>query len=470
MGHTNPPTSTALTVGGTKGMQTLLTGNELPSVGSGQGSGTKELLAKKDRFVAKGISNVIPIFVEYGKGAAVRDLDGNVYIDFYGGIGVLNAGHCPETVLESIRNQSEKLLHTCFMVSMYESYVDLSEKLVAMTPGSGPKKAMLVNSGAEAVENAVKIARAATKRPGVIAFEAGYHGRTLLTMTLTSKVKPYKHEFGPFAPEIYKVPSAYCYRCIFKATYPECGLHCLEHFDRFFVSEADPSNIAAMIIEPVQGEGGFIVPPKEFLPGLKSICEKHGIVFIADEIQTAFGRTGRMFAVEHFGVTPDLMTLAKAIAAGLPLSAVVGRAEIMDAPTPGRIGGTYGGNPVACAAALSTIGYIEREGLSDKAGIIGARLTSRLKGLQERTPAIGDVRSLGAMVAMELVKDRNTKEPAKEIASRVIAECFRRGLLTMGAGIFSNVVRFLPPLVITDEQLEKAIMIIEESVSTVCRR
>lgn len=448
----------------------MLTGKELPSVGSGQGNLTKELLAKKDRYVAKGISNVAPIFVEYGKGAAVRDVDGNVYLDFYGGIGVLNAGHCPDPVLKSIRDQSEKLLHTCFMVSMYESYVNLAEKLVAMTPGSGPKKAMFVNSGAEAVENAVKIARAATKRPGVIAFEAGYHGRTLLTMTLTSKVKPYKHEFGPFAPEIYKVPSAYCYRCIFKATYPECGLHCLEHFDRFFVSEVDPSNVAAMVIEPVQGEGGFIVPPKEFIPGLKAICEKHGIVFIADEIQTGFGRTGKMFAMEHFGVTPDLMTLAKSIAAGLPLSAVVGKAEIMDVPTPGRIGGTFGGNPVACAAALATIGCIEKERLSEKAEILGARLTKHLKDLQERIPAIGDVRSLGAMVAIELVKDRKTKEPAREFASGVIAECFKRGLLTMGAGIFSNVVRFLPPLVITDEQLEKAIAIIEESVGSVCRR
>jgi 4-aminobutyrate aminotransferase/(S)-3-amino-2-methylpropionate transaminase len=461
---------TGLSHGRLKGTQEMLTGKELPNVGAGQGNGTKELLAKKDRYVAKGISNVAPIFVERGKGAVVRDLDGNIYIDFYGGIGVLNAGHCPGPVLESIRIQSEKLLHTCFMVSRYESYVTLAEKLVSMTPGSGPKKAMLVNSGAEAVENAVKIARAATKRPGVIAFEAGYHGRTLLTMTLTSKVKPYKHEFGPFAPEIYKVPSAYCYRCIFKSTYPECGLHCLEYFDRFFVSEVDPSNIAAMIIEPVQGEGGFIVPPKEFLPGLKAICEKHGFVFIADEIQTGFGRTGKMFAVEHFGVAPDLMTLAKSIAAGLPLSAVVGKAEIMDAPTPGRIGGTYGGNPVACAAALATIDFIEREGLSNRADIIGSRLTSRLKSLQERTPAIGDVRSLGAMVAMELVKDRKTKEPAKELASGVISECFRRGLLTMGAGIFGNVVRFLPPLVITDEQQEKAITIIEESVGTVCRR
>ncbi len=445
----------------------MLNGNEIPQVGAGQGHKTKTLLEKKQQFVAQGISNLAPIFVESAKGAVVKDIDGNDYLDFYGGIGVINAGHCPETVVAAIKEQAEKLLHTCFMVGMYEPYVELAEKLCRITPGDHAKKAMFVNSGAEAVENAIKIAKAHTKRPSVIAFEGGFHGRTLLTMTLTSKVKPYKHEFGPFAPEVYKAPAAYCYRCAYKSSYPSCGMACLEHFERFFISEVDPESVAAMIIEPVQGEGGFIVPPNEFLPGLKSICEKHGIVFIADEVQSGFARTGKMFASEQLGVIPDLMTLAKGIASGMPLSAVVGRAEIMDAPTPGRIGGTYGGNPVSCAAALATIDLMEKEDLSDRAAQVGAKIVSRLQELQQKYPQIGDIRGLGAMVALELVKDPVTKEPHKEAVPAIVQECFKSGLLTMGAGIFSNVIRFLPPLVISDEQLETGLKIFEESLGQV---
>jgi 4-aminobutyrate aminotransferase/(S)-3-amino-2-methylpropionate transaminase len=442
----------------------MVNGNELPGKVAPQGPKTRELLEKRDRYVARGVASVAPIFIENGKGAVVEDIDGNTYLDLYGGIGVVNAGHCPEPVVEAIRQQSEKLLHSCFMVAMYESYVALAEKLASMAPGEGPKKAMFINSGAEAVENAVKIAKAHTKRPGVIAFEAGYHGRTLLTMTLTSKVKPYKHEFGPFAPEVYKVPSAYCYRCVFRSTYPQCGMHCLEHLERFFVTESDPSNIAAMIIEPVQGEGGFIVPPPEFLPGLKEICERHGIVFIADEVQTGFGRTGAMFAVERYGVDPDLMTVAKSIAAGLPLAGVVGKAEIMDAPTPGRLGGTFGGNPVACAAGLATLGALEAGDVSARAEHIGQVITRKMRQLQEVHPGIGDVRSLGAMIGVEFVKSRETKEPDKEAVTSLIAECRRRGLLVLGAGIYGNVLRFLPPLVITDAQLEEAMSILEQSM------
>ena len=445
----------------------MLNGTELPNIGSAQGERTKKLLDKKNQFVAKGISNLAPIFVETAKGAVVRDLDGNEYLDFYGGIGVINAGHCPESVVDAIKEQAEKLLHTCFMVGMYEPYVELAEKLCQITPGDHAKKAMFVNSGAEAVENAIKIAKAHTKRPSVIAFEGGFHGRTLLTMTLTSKVKPYKHEFGPFAPEVYKIPSAYCYRCMYKSTYTGCGMACLEAFDRYFISEVDPESVAAMIIEPVQGEGGFIVPPKEFLPGLKSICEKHGIVFIADEVQSGFARTGKMFASEQLGVTPDLMTLAKGIASGMPLSAVVGRAEIMDAPTPGRIGGTYGGNPVSCAAALATIDLMEKEDLSDRAAKVGEKIVGRLQELQQKYPQVGDIRGLGSMVALELVKDPVTKEPHKEAVPAIVQECFKRGLLTMGAGIFGNVIRFLPPIVMTDEQLETALGIFEESLGKV---
>jgi len=429
-----------------------------------QGSKTTLLQEKKAKYVAGGISAMAPIFIDKAKGAVIQDLDGNQYIDFYGGIGVINAGHCPDSVVDAIKNQADKLLHSCFMVGMYEPYVELAEKLCQITPGDHDKKAMFVNSGAEAVENAIKIAKAYTKRPGVIAFEGGFHGRTLLTMTLTSKVKPYKHEFGPFAPEVYKAPSAYCYRCSYKSEYPGCKMACVDHFERFFISEVDPENIAAMIIEPVQGEGGFIVPPKEFLGELKKICEKYGIVFIADEVQSGFCRTGKTFACEHFDVVPDLMTMAKGIASGMPLSAVVGKAEIMDAPTAGRIGGTYGGNPVACAAALATIELMEKEDLSGRAVEVGHKIVTKLKSLQQKYPQIGDIRALGSMIAVELVKDPATKEPLKEAVPVIIEECFKRGLLTMGAGIYGNVIRFLPPIVITDEQLEKGLNIFSEAL------
>ncbi|MEW5762924.1 MAG: 4-aminobutyrate--2-oxoglutarate transaminase [Bacillota bacterium] len=432
------------------------------------GPGSTGLLEKRKRYVARGIANTIPIFVAEAKGARVQDVDGNTFIDFYGGIATVNAGHCPDRVVAAVKDQAEKLLHTCFMVSMYQGYVDLAEKLATIWPGKGEAvKVMLASSGAEAVENAVKIARYHTKRPGIIAFECAFHGRTLLTMSLTSKVRPYKFGFGPFAPEIYKVPSAYCYRCYFRSTYPSCGLHCLENFARFFAAEVPPENIAAMIVEPVQGEGGFIVPPPEFLPGLQAVCEEHGIVFVADEIQTGLGRTGKMFAVEHWGIRPDLITLAKAIASGLPLSAVVGRAEVMDAPDPGQIGGTFGGNPVACAAALATIDLIQEQKLAARARRIGEVAMERLRGLQEKYALVGDVRGLGAMLALELVKDRKTKEPAREETAQIIEACYRRGLLVIGAGIFGNVLRILVPLTIAEEELELGLSILEDAMAEV---
>lgn len=440
-----------------------------PKVSQVPGTRGQELLERKLKVVARGISNSTPIFVDEAKGALIKDVDGNIYIDFYGGIATLNVGHCPEAVVKAVQQQAEKLLHTCFMVTMYEPYVELAEKLAALAPGQFPKKVMFANSGAEAVENAVKIARFITKRTGIVAFECAFHGRTLMAMSLTSKVKPYKFGFGPFAPDVYKVPSAYCYRCYYNSTYPGCGMHCLERFGRFFAAEVAPEDIAAMIIEPVQGEGGFIVPPPEFLPGIKSICEKHGIVFIADEVQTGFGRTGRMFAVEHWGVEPDLMTVAKSIAAGLPLSGVVGRAEIMDGPDPGHIGGTYGGNPVSCAAGLATVKYIQEGNLAGRAGVIGGKAMDKLRSLKEKYAAIGDVRGIGSMVAMEMVKDRKTKEPDKEVVGRITGECYKRGLLIISAGIYSNVIRMLMPLSITDEQFDQGFAILEEVMADVLK-
>ena len=408
---------------------------------SGMGSRSEKLIQRKNKAVASGIANSTGVFVEKASGAIITDVDGREFLDFYAGVGVLNVGHCPEPVVKAIQKQADKLLHSFFAIAMYEPYVELAEKLNAIAPGSSLKKTMFANSGAEAVENAVKIARHATKRTGIISFECAFHGRTFMTMSLTSKVKPYKYGFGPFAPDVYKVPSAYCYRCHYRSTYPGCGMHCLENFERFFAAEIDAEHIAAMIIEPVQGEGGFIVPPPEFFPGLKSICANKGILLIADEVQTGFGRTGKMFAVEHWGVEPDLITTAKSIAAGVPLSAVTGKAEYMDAPEAGNIGGTYGGSPLACAAGLETIKYIEDHSLCQRAEAIGKTALARLKSLQERCVVMGDVRGIGAMIGIELVKDRATKEPAKELTGKVVKYCLEQGVMLISAGIFSNVIR-----------------------------
>ena len=425
---------------------------------------TEKLIQRKNNAVARGIANSTGVFVEKASGAVITDVEGRDFLDFYAGVGVLNIGHCPEPVVKAIQKQAEQLLHSFFAIAMYEPYVELAEKMNSLMPGGSLKKTMFANSGAEAVENAVKIARHATKRTGIISFEGAFHGRTFMTMSLTSKVKPYKYGFGPFAPETYKVPSAYCYRCHYRSTYPGCGMHCLENFERFFTAEIDAEHIAAMIIEPVQGEGGFIVPPPEFLPGLKAICESKGILFIADEVQTGFGRTGKMFAIENWGVEPDIMTTAKSIAAGMPLSAITGKAEYMDAPDAGNIGGTYGGNPLACAAGLETIKFIEDNKLCSRAAQIGGTTMKRLKALQERCTVVGDVRGVGAMIGIELVKDRQTKEPAKEITSKVVKYCLEQGVMLISAGIFSNVIRLLIPLVVTDEQLDRGLTVLEQSI------
>lgn len=442
----------------------MLNGKELAKISAHQSERTKKIIEDKAAYVAGGISCTFPFVVKQAKGAVIEDTDGNTYLDFYAGIGVTSCGHCPDEVVKAIKEQADKLLHSCFMVSMYEPYVRLAEKLTQIAPGKSPKKAMFVNSGAEAVENAIKIARTYTKRTGIVAFESGFHGRTLLTMTLTSKVKPYKDGFGPFAPEIYKVPFPNIYRGQINTSEEEACKAYLDYFRRFFVSEVNPMNIAAVILEPVQGEGGFNVPPKGYWQGLREICDEYGIVLIADEVQSGFCRTGKMFAVDHFGVEPDLVTMAKSLGSGMPISAVVGKKEIMDSVGAGGIGGTYGGNPVACEAALASIRMMEEQNLSEKSLKIGAYIMDRVRALQKEFPQIGDVRGLGSMIGIEFVKDPVTKEPYKDAVSAINAECFKQGLLVIGAGIFGNVVRFLPPLVLTNEQLTQAMDIFESAV------
>ena len=416
----------------------------------------------RTKYIAKGIGSATPCYISHGRGATLVDVEGNEYIDFAGGIAVMNVGHSHPKVVKAIKDQAEKFTHTCFMVSPYESSVALAEKLCEAVPGDTPKAVMFANSGAEAVENAVKIARYYTKKQGIIAFDNGFHGRTLMGMTLTSKLKPYKVGMGPFAPEVYRMPFANCYRCPFNKEYPDCGLECADHLEYFFINHVAAEQTAAIIVEPVQGEGGFIAPPKEYFQKLKEICEKNNILLISDEIQTGVGRTGYMFAMEYYGVEADITTAAKSLAAGMPLSAVVGKKEIMDSVHPGGIGGTYGGNPVACEAALAVFDIIESENLLEKAKKLGETLKTTFLGFQEKYDIIGDVRGLGPMIALELVKDRQTKEPATEQTKALVAYCYERGVIMLSCGSYGNVLRFLMPLVITDEQLQKGLTIVDE--------
>jgi 4-aminobutyrate aminotransferase / (S)-3-amino-2-methylpropionate transaminase / 5-aminovalerate transaminase len=429
------------------------------------GAKSRELLARRQQFVARGVSSYTSVFAAKAEGAIIEDVDGNRYIDFAGGIGTMNIGHARPEVTRAIAEQAAKFTHTCFSVMMYEPYVDLAERIVKLAPGDFPKKALFFNSGAEAVENAVKIARWATGRQAIIVFDNAFHGRTLMTMTMTSKVKPYKYGFGPYAPEVYRAPFPYPYRM--NMTDQEASAFCISELERMFSGDVAPEQVAAIVIEPVQGEGGFMVAPPGFLRALKAVCEKYGILFVADEIQSGFCRTGRMFAVEHDGVAPDLMIIAKSMGAGMPISGVVGRADIMDAPPPGTLGGTYSGNPVACAAALAVLDLFEQDDYAARSREIGHAVTARFLKLQERFPMIGDVRGLGGMVAMELVKDRTTKEPDSHAASDVLAAAHHRGLLLIKAGMYDNVLRVLVPLSVTDEQLQEGLDIFEDAFATV---
>jgi len=426
------------------------------------GPRSQAILARKERAVAGPLSLVHPLVAAEGRGATLTDVDGNTFIDFTGGVGCLNVGHSHPRLVAAAQEQLERFAHTDFTIVPYEVYVTLAERLIEVSPFRGPAKAAFFNAGTEAVENAVKFARAYTGRSGVIAFEGGFHGRTLLSLTLTSKTHPYKAGLGPFAPEVYRVPYAQEYR-------GPSAEEALAHLRRTFVTQVAPEGVAALVIEPVQGEGGFLVPPRAFLEGVRELCDEHGIVLVVDEVQTGFGRTGTFFAVEHFGIEPDLITVAKSIAGGLPLSAVIGKAEIMDAPGDSAVGGTYVGNPVAQAAALAVLDIFEEEHLVERAGEIGERIRARMLAWQERFGAIGDVRGLGAMLAIELVTDRATKEPAAELARAVVRAAAERGLLLLTAGIYSNCIRVLVPLVVTDAELDEALGVWEDALAVTVR-
>lgn len=424
------------------------------------GPKSKALLDEKKRYVSDAIGIHLPADIVSASGAVLTDADGNTFIDLAGGVGCLNVGHSHPRVVRAIVEQTQRFTHTDFSVAPYESYVRLCRRLCEIAPGSTPKKAALFNSGSEAVENAVKIARAVTGRPAVIAFQGAFHGRTYMSLSLTSKVEPYKKNFGPFMPEVYRVPFPYPYR----SPEPDATRWVMAHLDELFTSHVQADRVAAIIAEPILGEGGFVVPPPDFLPRLRALADRHKILLIADEIQTGIGRTGKMWAVEHAGIEPDLMTVAKSIAAGLPISAVVGLREIMDALPEGTIGGTYVGNPVACAAALAVLDIMEEENLVARAAVLGERIMARFRAIQQRSPLVGEVRGVGAMVAMELVKDRGTKVPAVAETNEIIRRAMQHGVLLLRAGLYNNVVRVLMPLVITDDQLDEALDVLEASV------
>ncbi|HEX6207959.1 MAG TPA: 4-aminobutyrate--2-oxoglutarate transaminase [Actinomycetota bacterium] len=431
------------------------------------GPRSRELLARRETAVPRGVFNTVPIFVRAASGGIVEDVDGNRLIDFGTGIAVLNVGNASPPVVEAIREQAGLYTHTCFHVTMNEPYLALAERLNQLTPGDHHKMTMLVNSGAEAVENAIKISRYATGRPAVVTFDHAFHGRTLLAMSLTGKVMPYKQGFGPFAPDVYRFPISYPYRCATGEPYDECGPRCADLVIDGIEQHIGAENVACVILEPVQGEGGFVVPGTEFVRRLSAWCAESGALFVADEIQTGFGRTGRWFASERFEVVPDIVVTAKAMGGGLPIGGVTGPRDAMDAIHVGGLGGTFGGNPVAAAASLAVIDQIEREGLLERAERVGATMTEALRGFAERFQVIGDVRGLGAMVAMELVSDRGTKEPAKEAAAQVLHECHTQGLIALKAGTYDNVVRLLPPLTIDDALLEEGLGILEKALAAV---
>jgi 4-aminobutyrate aminotransferase / (S)-3-amino-2-methylpropionate transaminase / 5-aminovalerate transaminase len=428
-----------------------------------------EIAALRAQAVPRGVPATAPVYVASARNAIITDVEGREYIDFAAGIGVMNVGHSHPKVVAAAKEQADLYSHMCFGVFGYETYVRLAEKLNTHVPGDFPKRTFFMNSGAEAVENAVKIARYATGRQAIIAFEDAFHGRTYMTLSLTSQVAPYKVGFGPYASEVYRIPYAYCYRCPLALSYPACGCACADLLETAFSKQVNAEAVAAVLAEPVQGEGGFIVPPPEYLGKIKKICEKYGILLIADEVQTGIGRTGKWFAMEHWGVAPDITTTAKALGAGFPISGITGRQEIMDAVHPSGVGTTYGGNPFGTRAGLAVFDIIESEGLLERATVLGNRIRARFSELQKQYPVIGDVRGIGGMAAMELVKDPGTKEPAADFAKVFRAKLFENGVVNVGAGTYHNVVRFLVPLTIEDATLGKGLDIVEETMAQVSK-
>ena len=422
----------------------------------------EDLARRRAAAVPRGVGNMLQVYADRASNAELWDVEGRRLIDFASGIAVLNTGHLHPKIQAAVGAQLSRLSHACFQVTPYESYVALAERLNSLMPAAGPHKTLFLTTGAEAVENAIKIARYHTRRSAVIAFGGGFHGRTLACMSLTGKVQPYKAGFGPLLPEVFHAPFPMAYHGVSTA-------HSLAALEHLFKADVDPARVAAIIVEPVQGEGGFYVAPPEFLRALRALCDQHGIVLIIDEIQTGFARTGRMFAIEHSGVEPDLMTVAKSLAGGVPLSAVIGKAPIMDAPLAGGLGGTYAGSPLGCAAGLAVLDVIETEKLCARAERLGSTLLARLSDLQTRWPCVGEVRGLGAMVAMELVKDRRADAPDADLAKALVQAAGRRGLVLLSCGIYGNVIRFLTPLTIPDGILAEGLAILEAALEDVAR-
>ncbi|MEW6320843.1 MAG: aspartate aminotransferase family protein [Acidobacteriota bacterium] len=431
------------------------------------GPKSRALLARRAASMPTGLARATDVVVDRAEGALVHDVDGNTFIDFVGGIGALAVGHCPPTVVDAITAEAQKVIHFGALVGTYESYVRLAELLNEVTPGAFPKKTLLANSGAEAVENAVKAARAFTKRPAVVCFEGGYHGRTLLTLTLTSKYSLFKKGMGPFASDIVRLPMPNPYRTIDGMTADQAVAWGLAQLEQAFTAQVDPAEVAAIIIEPVQGEGGFVPVPPRFLRRIRELCDAYGMVMIADEVQCGFARTGKLFACEHYGVAPDIIVTAKSLGAGMPVSATTGRADIMDATHPGGMGGTYGGNPLTCVAAIAAIEQMRQPAFLARAERVGQILRETLEGWKAAHPLVGDVRGLGAMMLVELVTDRAAKTPAPDETLAVVRAAAQRGVIAMRAGLFSNGIRFLPPLVITDEQLREGLAVVEAALAQV---
>lgn len=429
------------------------------------GPKSREIVEGRKKYVANGVSMATDIAIEEAKGALIKDVDGNILLDFAAGIGVQNIGHCDDAIIDAIKEQVDKYIHPCFHVATYEPYVNLAKKLTEITKGDYEKKVMLANSGAEALENAIKVSKAYTKKAGILSANGSFHGRTLMTMSITSKYKPYKNGFGPYAPDTYKFDYPYSYRAPKGVSADEYAEECLEKLRVMLKTTISPEHIACLIVEPLQGEGGFVVPSAKYMQGLQKICNDNGIVFIVDEVQAGFARTGKMFAYEHYDITPDIVTMSKSIAAGVPLSAVVGKKEIMDSACVGGIGGTYGGSPLACVAALKVIEKIEKENLCEKSFKLGEYITGRLNEMKEKYTIIGEVRGLGSMIGVEFVKDRESKEPAPEMVKDIIGKCYKDGVILINAGLLSNVIRFLPPLVMTEEQAKYGMDVLDKAIS-----